>query len=151
MKKIFYLAIILAVFVNVNTFSATRKSSSSKKSSSSQSQSEPVRIVLKFLREYVKGGDNYIESSNLVTDRFRAKYYKEVAKATEESGFLDYVPIVGGQDPAENYKLISYNSNTGMVIVRSVYPGDYVDNSKIQLKVKNVNGRWVIDDYIQKY
>ena len=31
MKKIFCLAIVLAVFVNVNTFSATRKSSSSKK------------------------------------------------------------------------------------------------------------------------
>ena len=151
MKKIFCLAIVLAVFVNVNTFSATRKSSSSKKSSSSQSQSEPVRIVLKFLREYVKGGDNYIENSNLVTDRFRAKYYKEVAEYIEKYGILEYVPIVGGQDPAENYALISYNPSTGMVVVKPVYPGDYVSDSKIKLKVKNINGKWIIDDYIQTY
>lgn len=60
MKKIFCLAAILTLFANVNTFSATRKLSSSKKSSSSQSQAEPVKVVLRFLREYVSSGSDYI-------------------------------------------------------------------------------------------
>ena len=52
MKKIFCLAIVLAVFVNVNTFSATRKSNSNKKNSSSQINSEAAQVALKFLKEY---------------------------------------------------------------------------------------------------
>ena len=151
MKKLFCLALILSIFVNVNTFSVTRKSSSGKKSSLGQGQAEPVRVVLRFLKEYANLGPGYIDDTNLISDKFRTKYYKEKEKYIEENGIMDYVPIVGGQNPSENYKLISYNPNTGIVVVKAVYSEGYIDTSKIQLKVKNINGKWIIDDYVQKY
>ena len=151
MKKLFCLALILSIFVNVNTFSVTRKSSSGKKSSSGQVQAEAVRVVLRFLKEYANLGPGYIDDTNLISDKFRTKYYKEKEKYIEENGIMDYVPIVGGQNPSENYKLISYNQNTGIVVVKAVYSESYIDTSKIQLKVKNINGKWIIDDYVQKY
>jgi len=69
----------------------------------------------------------------------------------EENGIIDYVPIVGGQNPSENYKLISYNPNTGMVVVKPVYAGYDSEIEEIKLQVKQVNGKWIIDDYVQKY
>ena len=77
MKKLFCLALILSIFVNVNTFSVTRKSSSGKKSSSGQVQAEAVRVVLRFLKEYANLGPGYIDDTNLISDKFRTKYYKE--------------------------------------------------------------------------
>ena len=54
MKKIFCLAIVLAVFMNVNTFSATKKSSSKSKTRITQNKvlSEPEEIALNFINEY---------------------------------------------------------------------------------------------------
>ena len=147
-RKVFYLILFLLVLSVMPLSSATKKSSKSG-SSSSQSQPEPVRVVLKFLEEYITGDNNYIENSKLVTDKFKAKYFREVAKAFEEDGILDYVPIVGGQDPAENYRLDSYNPETGIVIVNSVYP-EFVASDKIKLKVKKINGKWFVDDYEQR-
>ena len=151
MKKVFCLAIILAVFANVNTFSAVKKSNLNKTSSSKQVQAEFVKVAFRFLKEYVNSGPDYIDNSNLISDKFRTKYYKKKEKYIEENGIMDYVPIVGGQNPSENYKLISYNPNTGIVVVKAVYSEGYIDTSKIQLKVKNINGKWIIDDYVQKY
>ena len=151
MKKLFCLAFIITVFVNVNTFSVTKKSSASKKSPSGQTQTEPVRVVLRFLKEYANLEPGYIDNTNLISDKFRTKYYKEKAKYIEENGIIDYVPIVGGQNPSENYKLISYNPNTGMVVVKPVYAGYDSEIEEIKLQVKQVNGKWIIDDYVQKY
>ena len=68
MKKIFCLAIVLAVFMNVNTFSATRKSNSSKKNSSSQINSEAAQVALKFITEYSSMTDNteYMRNTKLI-------------------------------------------------------------------------------------
>ena len=151
MKKIFYLAAILTLFANVNTFSATRKLSSSKKSSFSQSQAEPVKVVLRFLREYVSSGSDYIDNTDLISEKFRTKYYKERARAIEENGILDYVQIVGNQDPAEDYDVVSYNPNTGVIVLKSVYSGYDGESDSIKLKVKQVNGKWIIDDYTSYY
>ena len=54
MKKIFCLAVVLVVFTNVNTFSATRKSNSVKNSSSVQNQSEAVRVALNVVNSLMK-------------------------------------------------------------------------------------------------
>ena len=151
MKKIFCLAIILAVFANVNTFSAVKKSNVSKTSSSKQVQAEPVKVAFRFLKEYANSGPDYIDNSNLISDKFRAKYHKEVEDYIAENDIIDYVPIVGGQDPSENYELISYDQNTGMVVAKPVYPGFDGEAEEVKLIVKNINGKWIIDDYIQTY
>ena len=147
MKKIFCLAIVLTVFTNVNTFSATRKLSSSKKSSSSQSQAEPVKVVLKFLSEYVRNSndkDGYLERTPLITDKFRAKYYREQSAYLNENGFLDVDLMVKSQDPPEEYKLVSYDRNKNIITVKE----RDMDYPKLKFKVKNINGSWIIDDYL---
>ena len=86
MKKIFCLAIVLAVFVNVNTFSATRKSNSQKDNISNK-LSEPERIATEFLNEYVKKDEqytsaedseeklaNWIYENKILTDSFKTEY-----------------------------------------------------------------------------
>lgn len=83
MKKIFCLAIVLAVFVNINTFSATKKSSSKSKTRIIQNKvlSEPEEIALNFINEYVdyENSEMYrnpeiIYNSPLFTDRFKEMY-----------------------------------------------------------------------------
>lgn len=83
MKKIFCLAIVLAVFVNINTFSATKKSSSKSKTRITQNKvlSEPEEIALNFINEYVdyENSEMYrnpeiIYNSPLFTDRFKEMY-----------------------------------------------------------------------------
>ena len=83
MKKIFCLAIVLAVFVNVNTFSATKKSSSKSKTRITQNKvlSEPEEIALNFINEYAdyENSEMYrnpeiIYNSPLFTDRFKEMY-----------------------------------------------------------------------------
>mgnify|MGYP001001892179 CR=1 FL=1 len=98
-----------------------------------------------------KTGPDYIDNSNLISDKFRAKYHKEVEDYIAENDIIDYVPIVGGQDPSENYELISYDQNTGMVVAKPVYPGFDGEAEEVKLIVKNINGKWIIDDYIQTY
>ena len=63
MKKIFCLAIVLTVFTNVNTFSATRKSNSQKDNILSK-LSEPERIATEFLNEYVKKDGQYTSAED---------------------------------------------------------------------------------------
>ena len=86
MKKIFCLSIVLAVFVNINTFSATRKSNSVKNSSSVQNQSEAVRVALNVVNSLMKrnGFDgpsltssetqNWVYSNSRFTDDFKTEY-----------------------------------------------------------------------------
>jgi len=86
MKKIFCLAIVLAVFVNINTFSATRKSNSVKNSSSVQNQPEAVRVALNVVNSLMKrnGFDgpsltssetqNWVYSNSRFTDDFKTEY-----------------------------------------------------------------------------
>ena len=83
MKKIFCLATVLAVFVNINTFSATKKSSSKSKTRITQNKvlSEPEEIALNFINEYVdyENSEMYrnpeiIYNSPLFTDRFKEMY-----------------------------------------------------------------------------
>lgn len=86
MKKIFCLAVVLVVFTNVNTFSATRKSNSVKNSSSVQNQSEAVRVALNVVNSLMKrnGFDgpsltssetqNWVYSNSRFTDDFKTEY-----------------------------------------------------------------------------
>ena len=86
MKKIFCLSIVLAVFVNINTFSATRKSNSVKNSSSVQNQPEAVRVALNVVNSLMKrnGFDgpsltssetqNWVYSNSRFTDDFKTEY-----------------------------------------------------------------------------
>ena len=82
MKKIVYLAIILAVFANINTFSATKKSSSKSKTRITQNKvlSEPEKIALSFINEYADYDNEMyknpevIYNSPLFTDRFKEMY-----------------------------------------------------------------------------
>ena len=83
MKKIFCLAIVLAVFANINTFSATKKSSFKSKTRTTQNKvlSEPEEIALNFINEYAdyENSEMYrnpeiIYNSPLFTDRFKEMY-----------------------------------------------------------------------------
>lgn len=86
MKKIFCLAVVLVVFTNVNTFSATRKPNSVKNSSSVQNQSEAVRVALNVVNSLMKrnGFDgpsltssetqNWVYSNSRFTDDFKTEY-----------------------------------------------------------------------------
>ena len=83
MKKIFCLAIVLAVFVNVNTFSATKKSSFKSRTRTTQNKvlSEPEEIALNFINEYadyenseMHRNPEIIYNSPLFTDRFKEMY-----------------------------------------------------------------------------
>ena len=86
MKKIFCLAVVLVVFTNVNTFSATRKPNLVKNSSSVQNQSEAVRVALNVVNSLMKrnGFDgpsltssetqNWVYSNSRFTDDFKTEY-----------------------------------------------------------------------------
>ena len=162
MKKIFCLAIVLAVFVNVNTFSATRKSSSSKKSSSSQINSEAAQVALKFIEEYTEILENdlenntgdipdasnpedydvryiYLKATNLITKRYRNELLETIVAnyAEEDGGGVD--PVLGLQDFDTEWKIVSYNSKNGNVLLQG-------PTFKVKVKVKNVNGKWLVDN-----
>jgi hypothetical protein len=142
MKKIFCLAIILAVFMNVNTFSATKKSSLSKKSSSSQINSEAAQVALKFITEYSSITDNieYMRNTKLITEKLRSEYFQIFADAYLDDDIVDVDSIIDGQDAPSKYKIISYNSKTGLVVVQGI---DW--KKQIKLKVKKINGKWLVD------
>ena len=142
MKKIFCLAIVLAVFMNVNTFSATKKSSLSKKSSSSQINSEAAQVALKFITEYSSMTDNteYMRNTKLITEKLRSEYFQIFADAYLDDDIVDFDSIIDGQDAPSKYKIISYNSKTGLVVVQGI---DW--KKQIKLKVKKINGKWLVD------
>ena len=159
MKKIFCLAIVLTVFTNVNTFSATRKLSSSKKSSSSQINSEAAQVALKFLKEYTEVLENnttgipndvsnpedydvryiYLKATNLITKRYRNELLETIVAnyAEEDGGGAD--PVLGLQDFDTEWKIVSYNSKNGNVLLQG-------PTFKVKVKVKNVNGKWLVDN-----
>lgn len=159
MKKIFCLAIVLAIFVNVNTFSATRKSNSSKKNSSSQINSEAAQVALKFLKEYTEVLENnttgipndvsnpedydvryiYLKATNLITKRYRNELLETIVAnyAEEDGGGAD--PVLGLQDFDTEWKIVSYNSKNGNVLLQG-------PTFKVKVKVKNVNGKWLVDN-----
>ena len=159
MKKIFCLAIVLAVFMNVNTFSATRKSNSSKKNSSSQINSEAAQVALKFLKEYTEVLENnttgipndvsnpedydvryiYLKATNLITKRYRNELLETIVAnyAEEDGGGAD--PVLGLQDFDTEWKIVSYNSKNGNVLLQG-------PTFKVKVKVKNVNGKWLVDN-----
>ena len=159
MKKIFCLAIVLAVFVNVNTFSATRKSNSNKKNSSSQINSEAAQVALKFLKEYTEVLENnttgipndvsnpedydvryiYLKATNLITKRYRNELLETIVAnyAEEDGGGAD--PVLGLQDFDTEWKIVSYNSKNGNVLLQG-------PTFKVKVKVKNVNGKWLVDN-----
>jgi len=104
MKKIFCLAIVLAVFVNVNTFSATKKSNSTKKSSSVQNQPEAVKVGLSVVNKLMEINSrnydnnsgslflvnpetqNWVYSNPRFTDDFKTEYSNYVTGLN-----MDYV------------------------------------------------------------
>ena len=159
MKKIVCLAIVLTVFANVNTFSATRKSSSSKKSSSSQINSEAAQVALKFVKEYTEVLENnttgipndvsnpedydgryiYLKATNLITKRYRNELLETIVAnyAEEDGGGAD--PVLGLQDFDTEWKIVSYNSKNGNVLLQG-------PTFKVKVKVKNVNGKWLVDN-----
>lgn len=162
MKKIFCLAIVLAVFVNVNTFSATRKSNSNKKNSSSQINSEAAQVALKFLKEYTEVLENnttgipndvsnpedydveyiYFKTTDLITERFRNELLKLTVECYSEEDGCGADLITGHQYYDPKLKILSYNSNKGIVIIQGVDMPDF----KVKVKVKNVNGKWLVDN-----
>ena len=162
MKKIFCLAIVLAVFVNVNTFSATRKSNSNKKNSSSQINSEAAQVALKFLKEYTEVLENnttsipndvsnpedydveyiYFKTTDLITERFRNELLKLTVECYSEADGCGADLITGHQYYDPKLKILSYNSNKGIVIIQGVDMPDF----KVKVKVKNVNGKWLVDN-----
>ena len=98
MKKIVCLAIVLAVFVNVNTFSASKKSNSTKNSSSVQNQPEAVKVALNVVNSLMKrngfNGPSLISSetqdwvygNSRFTDDFKTEYSNYVTGLN-----MDYV------------------------------------------------------------
>ena len=159
MKKIFCLAIVLAIFVNVNTFSATRKSNSSKKNSSSQINSEAAQVALKFLKEYTEVLENnttgipndvsnpedydvryiYLKATNLLTERFRSKLLERIIESYSEEDGGGADPVLVLQDFDTEWKIVSYNSKNGNVLLQG-------PTFKVKVKVKNVNGKWLVDN-----
>ena len=95
MKKIFCLAIVLTVFANINTFSASKKSNSTKNSSSVQNQPEAVRVALKIINTFLKKEilsdgtadlaltatetQNWVYNNPKFTDDFKTEYSNYVA------------------------------------------------------------------------
>ena len=128
--------------MNVNTFSATRKSSSSKKNSSSQINSEAAQVALKFITEYSSMTDNteYMRNTKLITEKLRSEYFQIFADAYLNDDIVDADSIIAGQDAPSKYKVISYNSKTGLVVVQGI---DW--KKQIKLKVKKINGKWLVD------
>ena len=53
---------------------------------------------------------------------------------------VDFDSIIDGQDAPSKYKVISYNSKTGLVVVQGI---DW--KKQIKLKVKKINGKWLVD------
>lgn len=98
MKKIFCLAIVLTVFTNVNTFSASKKSNSTKNSSSVQNQPEAVKVALNVVNSLMKrngfNGPSLISSetqdwvygNSRFTDDFKTEYSNYVTGLN-----MDYV------------------------------------------------------------
>ena len=157
MKKIFCLAIVLAVFMNINTFSASKKSSSKRSNTSAtQINSEAPQVALKFVKEYTQvlesylGDSNpayrnhdarysYLESTNLITKRYRNELLETIVEnyAAEDGGGGD--PVLGYQDFDTEWKIVSYNSKNGNVLLQG-------PTFKVKVKVKNVNGKWLVDN-----
>ena len=135
MKKIFCLAIVLAIFVNVNPFPATRKSNSSKKNSSSQINSEAAQVALKFLKEYTEVLEN--NTTGIPNDVSNPEDYD-----VEYIYFKTTDLITGHQYYDPKLKILSYNSNKGIVVIQGVDMPDF----KVKVKVKNVNGKWLVDN-----
>ena len=145
--------------MNVNTFSATRKSNSSKKNSSSQINSEAAQVALKFLKEYTEVLENnttgipndvsnpedydvryiYLKATNLITKRYRNELLETIVAnyAEEDGGGAD--PVLGLQDFDTEWKIVSYNSKNGNVLLQG-------PTFKVKVKVKNVNGKWLVDN-----
>ena len=86
MKKIFCLAIVLAVFMNINTFSASKKSNSTKNSSSVQNQPEAVKVALNVVNSLMKRNgingpslissdtQSWVYNNSKFTDDFKTEY-----------------------------------------------------------------------------
>ena len=96
MKKIVCLAIVLAVFANVNTFSASKKSSGKKSNTSStQINSEAPQLALKIINTFLKKEilsdgtadlaltatetQNWVYNNPKFTDDFKTEYSNYVA------------------------------------------------------------------------
>ena len=157
MKKIFCLAIVLTVFANVNTFSASKKSSGKRSNTSStQINSKAPQVALKFITEYTQVLKNYsgnldpayrnhddrysyLEASNLITKRFKNELLEKIVKdyAVADSSKAD--PVLGLQNFDTEWKIVSYNSKNGNVLLQG-------PTFKIKVKVKNVNGNWLVDN-----
>ena len=157
MKKVFCLAIVLAVFTNINTFSANKKSSGKRSNTSStQINSEAPQVALKFVKEYTQVlesylGDlnpayrnhdarySYLESTNLITKRYRNELLETIVAnyAEEDGGGAD--PVLGHQDFDTEWEIVSYNSKNGNVLLQG-------PTFKVKVKVRNVNGKWLVDN-----
>ena len=166
MKKLFCLAIVLAVFVNVNTFSASKKSNSTKNSSSVQNQPEAVRVALKIINTFLKKEilsdgtadlaltatetQNWVYNNPKFTDDFKTEYSNYVAATNMnicEKEFYDkywFHPFGQGQDIPTGFELVRYNEKDGYVIVKPK-SGDHWNKYLMYIKVINKDGQWKVD------
>lgn len=163
-RKVFYLILFLLVISVMPLSSATNKSSKSG-SSSSQSQPEPVRVAIGFMNS-----EQDIENDERLTPSLRKKIINtDIVSQIEDcevygedncnnnwsyndlnweqrqiyDGEKAHVFLSHGQDPPQQgYEMESYNSNTGIVVLRG--KGDW-KHYKIRLKLIEVNGIWLID------
>ena len=127
---------------------------------------KPEDVALKFINDYVDviynkskkiKEENLIKKNDRVTSKFKELYEKwekanellldETGKklTKEEEKFVyDYSfegdAVLGLQDyPSGKYKVQSYNSKTGYVILKNG------DNFSVTVKMIDVNGKWCVD------
>ena len=82
---------------------------------------------------------SYLESTNLITKRYRNELLETIVAnyAEEDGGGAD--PVLGLQDFDTEWKIVSYNSKNGNVLLQG-------PTFKVKVKVKNVNGKWLVDN-----
>ena len=157
MKKVFCLAIVLAISVNINTFSANKKPSGKRSNTSStQINSKAPQVALKFITEYTQVLKNYssdldsayrnhddrysyLETSNLITKRFKNELLEKIVKDYAVASNSKTDPVLGLQDFDTEWKIVSYNFKNGNVLLQG-------PTFKVKVKVKNVNGKWLVDN-----
>lgn len=146
MKKYIFLIIIFVIGVNINSFSTIKKKNIKTTKNSATQIPEAAKVVIKFFNGYVEAleinnDQNYIENSDLITDKFKAEYLSELLY-NYQSEVPECVPIICGNDIPRGYKFVSYDENKGIVLIRGIGL-----ESRGKVKVKKVNGKWLVDSY----
>jgi hypothetical protein len=125
-----------------------------KSTNSKQTQSTPdFSVALKFINDYAKfcepksppsKDSTWIERNTILTKNFKIRYKNllDSALIEEPDVGLDFDPIFDGQDfPYKGFEILSYDNNTGFLIVKGKDWPAFV----LTMKVVNENGKWLVD------